>query len=671
LNRQLIQLNDPIANAKGRIETISHNRLRGWFYAPDVIDTEIVLTVNGEYKETTLPTIRRPVIQSKLKTGENCGFEFNLKHLDRNRINVITVYESVTGYNFNTERLKYCPLIEGFTDTLKEIFFPEYYRHRHQLENMSNDEAFRHYVEIGVYEDYNPNPWFCSGYFRKNYPHKLKNIELPILSYLNFESKHKVKASEQFDPCYYHATNPDLSHEPSLLRHYVNWGHAEGRQAANRTLPRDISAEVKALSNIEPELSQFTETSRSIVEYPTLTAATYLPRLLKRKFGEEISVVICVPYLHCGGADLISTYVLKAYQQYYGKAQVLLIITDRTDNEMPHWIETGTNVVYLDNEAKFRDFEEKVNTLHSTIGLLSPQKIVNINSHAAWEMYRRFSRQLASVIDLYAYLFCFDYTQENQLTGYIKSFIPKTVRYLKRVFCDNRTIIDDMQKLYGFSPDNMDVFRTLYVPLSSDLKRTTEVGQRVFQKKILWVSRLARQKRPELLVSIARSLPEQEFVVYGPEGDSQANADIVNGNIRNINYRGVFKNLDELNFDEFSLFLNTSAWDGLPTILIQLMGAGVPIVTSNVGGINELVSEDTGWLVEDDDDVAAYCATLKRVLINNNEMSKKIRNGFELIERRHTWASFYKRMSAIGAFDSLEKSERRSIPGIDRRRYRD
>lgn len=661
-------LNDPINGVKGKVEHISSRKIRGWIYAPGGMETEIILWMNGERMDATKPAIRRPIIQSKLKAEVHCGFEFQMPQIDRNRVSTFKIQDAVTGYSFNVDIHRFCPLVEKFTDELKKIFFAEFYRYRYELNGMSNSEAFRHYVQCGIYDDFDPNPWFSSDYYRRNFPQKLKNIELPILSYLNFESDLKIRTSEHFDPEFYIESNPDLGSNYGLLKHYVNYGHQEDRQPCARQLPVDVVEEIEALSSIEPELNNFNRKPRAIVEYPALSPSTFVPRLIQRQFEGPIKVVICVPFLSCGGADLISTYVLKAYQQHYGKKHVLLLVTDRAENKMPHWLEKGTQVVYLDQQGTYRNLEDKVGTLHTTIGLLSPEKIVNVNSAAAWEVYRHYGRQLASVIDLYAYLFCFDYTPDNRLAGYIKDYVPKTVKYLKRVFCDNQTIIDDMQSLYGFSQINNDVFKSVYVPIPDDLKAGCEPQKDIFNKKILWISRLARQKRPELLLRIAQSMPEHQFVVYGPEGDSPACADIVEGQVSNIEYRGVFQTLNELDFSEFSLFLNTSAWDGLPTILIQLMGAGIPIVTSTVGGIDELVTSDTGWLVKNDD-TDEFCTVIKRILIGSDVIEEKVNNGLSLIKERHTWESFVNRMASIGAFDPLEDTERRTIPTVDRRKY--
>ena len=41
--------------------------------------------------------------------------------------------------------------------------------------------------------------------------------------------------------------------------------------------------------------------------------------------------------------------------------------------------------------------------------------------------------------------------------------------------------------------------------------------------------------------------------------------------------------------------------DGVPVALLEAMAAGVPVLTTSVSGIGEVVDDTVGWLVEPDD----------------------------------------------------------------------
>jgi glycosyltransferase involved in cell wall biosynthesis len=474
-----------------------------------------------------------------------------------------------------------------------------------------------------------------------------------------------MRPSSVFDPKFYLAEYPDLNGMP-LLNHYLNYGHKEGRRKVGHRLPDHIRKEIDCLVHIEPLLGGVKQDLDTVIRYPFITGATYLPRIIQRRYKQDIKIVICVPFVSIGGADLISIYLLKAYQKAFGERHVLLIVTDSPTVDMQSWLPDGTRHFCLDNESGFIKHEEKVAALHNIVGLLDPLKVVNVNSRACWDLYREFGMQLASVLDLNAYLFCFDYDAQGDPVGYIPEYIPELVKYLKCVFCDNRTVIEDMRRIYGFSDMDMAIFHTVYVPAPEDAQpRKVRTSRRA--DKILWIGRLARQKQPDALVKIAGAMPYISFEVYGPPGDSPVSDSIVRGDYPNIRYRGVYSNLAELDTSRYALYLNTSKWEGLPTILIQMMSIGMPVVTSLAGGISELVDDQTGWIATDPEQTETYCALINKAIILVEDTNEKVGRGLQRIAGQHTWARFFDRLNEVGAFRHDSSNAGRKIVPFDRR----
>jgi glycosyltransferase involved in cell wall biosynthesis len=49
----------------------------------------------------------------------------------------------------------------------------------------------------------------------------------------------------------------------------------------------------------------------------------------------------------------------------------------------------------------------------------------------------------------------------------------------------------------------------------------------------------------------------------------------------------------------YDLFVSSSRWEGLPTVVMESMAAGVPVVATNIPGSRDLVQDGvTGWLVK-------------------------------------------------------------------------
>jgi glycosyltransferase involved in cell wall biosynthesis len=112
-------------------------------------------------------------------------------------------------------------------------------------------------------------------------------------------------------------------------------------------------------------------------------------------------------------------------------------------------------------------------------------------------------------------------------------------------------------------------------------------------------------------------------------------------NQKNVKYYGVFNKLDSLDIMKYDLFLYTSRWDGMPTILLDAMKLRLPIIASNVGGISEIVENGkTGFLIEPFDDVSAYLSCLDKIYKNQEKLDNIVSNAYSLVMKKHSWENF-------------------------------
>jgi glycosyltransferase involved in cell wall biosynthesis len=133
--------------------------------------------------------------------------------------------------------------------------------------------------------------------------------------------------------------------------------------------------------------------------------------------------------------------------------------------------------------------------------------------------------------------------------------------------------------------------------------------------RILFLGRLARQKRPDLALRALAQLerPDAEVVLASDGPDRQALERLagelgVAGRVRFLGYREDVPAL----LAEAACVLLTSDYEGLPLTVLEAMAAGVPVVATRVGGVEEALG-DTGVIV-DQGDAEAIAAGLARVL---------------------------------------------------------
>ena len=107
-----------------------------------------------------------------------------------------------------------------------------------------------------------------------------------------------------------------------------------------------------------------------------------------------------------------------------------------------------------------------------------------------------------------------------------------------------------------------------------------------------WMARMAPVKNPQLLLEVAKQLPEVQFVMAGG-GDLvesiKANAPT---NVKVIGWA------DAATFwSAVDIAISTSDNEGMPVALIEAQLAGVPVIATNVGSNSEVIQDEVTGLI--------------------------------------------------------------------------
>ena len=195
----------------------------------------------------------------------------------------------------------------------------------------------------------------------------------------------------------------------------------------------------------------------------------------------------------------------------------------------------------------------------------------------------------------------------------------------------------------------------LCIPNGVDTKRFAPITRPANAKvKILFIGRLIPRKGFQRVVRAlprVRQLAKQPFEVeVVGTGAAQTELDALAAQLGIsdlIHYVGTvpYDKLEK-SYQYADIFVLTSLSEGMPSVILEAMGCGLPIIASNVGGNNEIVKEgENGFLIEGDD--VSHLAERMVELINNKEL--RVRMG----ERSYALASHYDWVEIMGQYDKL------------------
>ena len=134
----------------------------------------------------------------------------------------------------------------------------------------------------------------------------------------------------------------------------------------------------------------------------------------------------------------------------------------------------------------------------------------------------------------------------------------------------------------------------------------------VFYPKLLWVRAFATIYNPTMAIDVLHLLqkkyPEATLTMVGPDKDGslEETKKYANQLKLNVNFTGKLSKAAWTDLAQHhDIFINTTHFDNMPVSVLEAMALGLPVVSTNVGGLPFLItSTENGYLVDDNDAVA-------------------------------------------------------------------
>lgn len=307
-------------------------------------------------------------------------------------------------------------------------------------------------------------------------------------------------------------------------------------------------------------------------------------RIARRIQAREFDMVILVPWLKHGGADLGALHHAHACQEAFGQ-RTLVIATEQGDSPWASRLPSGVQFLDMGSElgALSAGNREPELVLSRLLVQMAPKRIHVINSHLAWRTIAKHGLAIRQKSRIYASLYCDELDAEGRREGLAQRHLPDAARWLDAVISDNSVAWRGWVDTLGLAPG---IFHVAHFPAPATSAASPATGIR---NRLLWASRLDRQKRPDLLVEIVRSLPEFHWDIHGISPDAKSSAISALSRSGNVTLHGAYEDFAKIVRGDHRAFVYTSAWDGLPNVLLEAASSDLPIIAPDIGGIRDLV----------------------------------------------------------------------------------
>ncbi len=196
---------------------------------------------------------------------------------------------------------------------------------------------------------------------------------------------------------------------------------------------------------------------------------------------------------------------------------------------------------------------------------------------------------------------------------------------LPRVIAANSRAAIEFAVDYGLSAS-----RLFFLPnaIESDLFKF-ESKRDSAEIKLLTVGRLEEQKRIDRFLRAVAAIKQFSTkpikAIIAGEGSLKNQLVEESGKLGlngTVEFRGVVNDMISL-YQEADVFVLTSDWEGTPNVVLEAMAAGLPVLSTNVGGVPDIVKHGQTGLLTDPEDETLMTALLIE-LVNDSEFRRKL-----------------------------------------------
>lgn len=336
--------------------------------------------------------------------------------------------------------------------------------------------------------------------------------------------------------------------------------------------------------------------------------------------------IMVLPWLISGGIDLFAINYLHALTKINKNQNILVFLTNNfhksfTKEELglPDNIDFVNLPEFFGQTTDLDLLMEEI--IHSAVNAFQPKHLHIIASKVGYNVVIKhgdaFRKNGINLI----------FSSYNYLVGPHHEYMGYTVEELPRAYRPGDTVTTDNSKSkslwvnqYGFNADDILIHNQLFEePQSISLPSAKNA-------KILWAAHVRPEKNPSILPAIASALAEDDVEIdcYGlfTKDNWESGENPLETSLPNLHYKGAYSDFfNDIDLNKYNLFLYTSHTDGTPNVILEAALAGLPIISSDIGGISE-ATRGKATLIKDTHSAEDFISAIRQVLSHYDQAKK-------------------------------------------------
>ena len=431
---------------------------------------------------------------------------------------------------------------------------------------------------------------------------------------------------------------------PLFWYRFSNTGELSRAKKNNKNAMKYVNESAKKVKR-EVEVIQFPREGEKYITPGSFDVDYYKNNMVLPEYEKngKKTILFIFPWMVVGGADLFNLELIKRMDSK--KYEAIVVTTFPTDNTLrQEYVESCREVYDMSSFLDRKDYLQFVDYLISTRKV---DIVFNSNSTYGYSMLPYIKSQYnIPVID---YIHSIDLKDPRGGFGRYSIDFDECI---DATYACNGFTTNQLKEMFG--KENVE---TLYIGTDSkkfdpskfnsdELKEKYNIPKD--KKVITFIARLSEEKRPKLFVKFAAALLKERndlFFVIAGDGPKRKSVEkeISKQNIsENVAMLGMIKETEEV-YSISDITVNCSRLEGLALTAYESLSMGVPVVSSDVGGQKELITDEVGRIIpykekmtkyDKEHEIELYKNAILEVLDNLDELKKnsrkRIMSGFTL-----------------------------------------
>jgi glycosyltransferase involved in cell wall biosynthesis len=212
-------------------------------------------------------------------------------------------------------------------------------------------------------------------------------------------------------------------------------------------------------------------------------------------------------------------------------------------------------------------------------------------------------------------------------------------------------VLSEFQKK-KFMQNGIEPERIAVVPNFESLPEATGSANADPGETISFVGRLSPEKGIQHFIEAARALPQYPFAVAG---DTAQISELTRAAPPNVHFHGFLtgRELDAFYYRTRILVYAGIWFEGFPNVITKAMAAGKPVVSSRIGSLPEIVTENETGLLFEPGNIDELVSRLEALYPDTDRCLALGARGRAKVEREYTPESVYPRL--MKAYDRAAK----------------